>query len=271
MPRLPKPMPPLRRALSLVAAGAVLCGSGPVQAEQSGLRRLSTGDDSRGWEAVGRLNFGHEAFCTGALIAPNLVLTAAHCLYSKTTGQMVDPKDVEFLAGWRDGRAAAYRGAKRVIVDADYDYGNTDKMARVASDLGLIELDQPIRLPSLQPLPLGEDPFKGEEVGVVSYAHDRSEAPSLQSLCTVLNRAGGVALMSCAADFGTSGAPVFAQRDGHPEIVAVVSAKAELDGQPVSLGAGVGPVAALRARLETARGGVSAGRSRDTGAKFLRP
>ena len=30
------------------------------------LRTLSTADDTRGWEAVGRLNFGGHAYCTGA-------------------------------------------------------------------------------------------------------------------------------------------------------------------------------------------------------------
>ena len=39
------------------------------------LKTLITGDDSRGWEAVGRLDMAGQAFCTGALIASDLVLT----------------------------------------------------------------------------------------------------------------------------------------------------------------------------------------------------
>ncbi|NOX74649.1 MAG: trypsin-like serine protease, partial [Alphaproteobacteria bacterium] len=68
---------------------------------------LNTADAARAWEAVGRVNLVGTGFCTGALIAPNLVLTAAHCMYDKRTGERVKTENVEFLAGWRDGRAAA--------------------------------------------------------------------------------------------------------------------------------------------------------------------
>ena len=113
-------------------------------------------------------------------------------------------------------------------------------------------------------------------MGVVSYAHDRAEAPALQNACEVLQRDASVILMNCAADFGSSGAPVFAMRGGQPRIVSVVSAKAELRGQGVSLGALVEGVADLRAAMGsrtapaigTAR---RRGRGANGGAKFLRP
>ncbi len=68
-----------------------------------------TGDDSRGWQAVGRLNMGANSFCTGALIAPDLVLTAAHCMFDRKRGARMRDDEIEFLADWRGGRAAAYR------------------------------------------------------------------------------------------------------------------------------------------------------------------
>ena len=92
----------------------------PVGAEESRLISLETSDAGQDWQAVGRLNLGARGFCTGALIAPDLVLTAAHCLYDKDTGARIDDRDIEFLAGWRNGRAEAYRGVRTSVPHPDY-------------------------------------------------------------------------------------------------------------------------------------------------------
>lgn len=226
--------------LAFVPLGAV--------AQDTALTSLTTADETRGWEAVGRIDIGRSAFCTGALITPSLVLTAAHCLYDQASGIRHDPADFEFLAGWRNGRAVAYRGVKRAVAHPDYVYEGRDRMDRVAYDLALLELDQPIRLPSVHPFDVGNDPMQGDTVGIVSYALDRSEAPSLQKACEVLGRQPGILVLTCSVDFGSSGAPIFAMHDGVPSIVSVVSAKAEMDSKPVALGTAMTePLAELRA------------------------
>ncbi|MBY0398130.1 MAG: trypsin-like peptidase domain-containing protein, partial [Thermoleophilia bacterium] len=242
-------------------------------------RTLSTADETRGWEAVGRIDLGKTGFCTGTLIAENLVLTAAHCLYDKTTGRPYAPAEMTFLAGWRNGRAAAYRGVRRAVAHPDYVFGAPDRLDRVAFDLAILELDQPIRLPSIRPFQTDQDPLDGETVSVVSYALDRSEAPSIQQSCGVLGRQPGVLVLSCDVDFGSSGAPVFAMRDGVPKIVSVVSAKAELDTRLVALGTQMAqPLAELEAVVEASSGGSSLPQAAAAspavtpgGAKFVKP
>ncbi len=255
----------------------------PAQAQdetvESPLVTLQTGDDSKGWDAVGRLNLGDRGFCTGALIAPNLVLTAAHCLFDKETGARVDPATIEFLAGWRNGRAAAYRGVKRAIAHPEYIYGGHENLDRVEYDVALIELDQPIRLPSITPFETDMRPAKGAEVGIVSYAQDRADAPSLQEACHVMARPPGMLVLSCSVDFGSSGAPIFTIRDGVARIVSVVSAKAEVEGQKVALGTSLeDPLTVLRAELEASDGVFNRPAKVRTllggaggGAKFVKP
>lgn len=269
--------------ISLLIALAFLAGTSAF-AQSSSLKRLNTGDDSRGWEAVGRLDVSGKGFCTGALIAPDLVLTAAHCLYDRDTGLRVDHETMEFRAGWRDGRASAYRRVRRAVVHPDYVFDGTATTDRVRNDLALIELARPIRNTTVIPFETSERPAKGDSIGVVSYALDRSEAPSLQEICHVMARQKGVLVMSCDVNFGSSGAPVFTMDGDRAKIVSVVSAKAEVKGIPVSLGTALeSPLARLRGELAPGRGRFSVVGTREsrtaatsknrngTGAKFVKP
>jgi len=256
--------------LAALALALGLFSAAPALADDA-LRALVTGDQARGWEAVGRIDLGNEAFCTGTLIAPDLVLTAAHCLFSSRTGVMIEASAITFLAGWRNGQAIAYRGVRRAVVPAGFRFEGADKLDRIAEDIALIELDQPIRLPSVQPFATAALPRTGADVGVVSYARDRAGAPSLQSLCRVLERAGEVVMLSCEADFGASGAPVFVFANGVARIVSVVSAMADAEGRKVSLAVSVAGVAGLRAVLDAGRSGTGGQMAATSGAKFVRP
>lgn len=202
------------------------------------------------WPAVGRIDFPGGAYCTGTLIAADIVLTAAHCLYDPATGIRVSPSRIEFLAGLTDGRAAASRGVRAAVTHPGFSFTAGDRIDRVAHDLSLLQLDTPISQAEAAPFGIKDRPRRGATVGVVSYGNSHAGTPGLQPACEVLARQGGALVLSCASTPGASGSPVFVTEDGTPRIVSVISAMASVGARAVSLGTALtGPLEELRAQL----------------------
>ena len=273
----------LRRIVAIVTVLMLMAPA--LQAQDTALEKLDTWGRNRGWEGVGFLNIENKARCTGTMIRPDLVLTAAHCLYDSRTGERINPRKIEFRAGWRSGKSIASRLGERAVIHPGYGNGDGDKLSaqQIRHDIALLQLADPILSTHADPFRTDRGATAGHAVSVVSYGRGRNDAPSRQRECQILESRGGVLAMSCDAVPGSSGAPVFAMRDGRPRIVAVVSAIGQVEGREVSFamdierplaeamaalrnGVGVFPTAITSARR------LAVGSERSIGgARFVKP
>jgi hypothetical protein len=65
----------------------------------AGLPRPVQNENRPDWQAVGRVNlsgFKSRSYCSGTLVAPDIVLTAAHCLFDQVNGPLITPNRVTF-------------------------------------------------------------------------------------------------------------------------------------------------------------------------------
>ncbi|MCH5375015.1 MAG: trypsin-like serine protease [Planctomycetes bacterium] len=200
----------------------LFCATGTAQA-QSVLNRIDDWSEASGWEGVGLLQIGTYATCTGALIESDLVLTAAHCVFDDG-GKLIEPNLIEFRAAWRDGQAISRRVGTHVLANAGYHPSKKPDGDSIYHDMALLKLDQPISPQTARPFKTGHSSGEGANISVVSYGAGRNDAAAMERDCHVARNYDGVYAMTCSIVPGSSGSPVFAIRNGTPEIVSVISA-----------------------------------------------
>lgn len=217
---------------------AVLLGGVPqgAEAQTTKLRKLATQNDALAWQSVGRLDMAGKGSCTGTLIAPDLVLTAAHCVYNKSNGALLAPDSITFLAGLTDGKAAATRKVAQVEAHSGYNAKVGYNTANIRYDIALVRLAKSIPTSELDPFAVHSGIMPQGPVSVVSYGRGRQDALSRQNQCEVLGRHDGLIAMDCDVTFGSSGAPVFTHLNGRGQIASVISGGGTFGGKEVAFG-----------------------------------
>ena len=207
-----------------------------AQAQTSKLRKLGTQNDALAWQSVGRLDIGGHGYCTGTLIAPDLVLTAAHCVYRKSDGEMVKPSGLTFQAGLTEGQAAAQRVVAQIEAHVGYKPADGYNFDNIRYDIALVRLAEPIPTSELDPFAVFSGIMPQGPVSVVSYGRGRSEVLSRQNQCEVVGRRQGLIAMDCDVTFGSSGAPVFTHLNGRGQIASVISGGGTYGNKEVAYG-----------------------------------
>jgi len=179
------------------------------------------------WHSLGRLTINRERgeYCSGALIAPDVVLTARHCLYNRVIKDWHRPEAILFVAGLnRDHFQASVRGRAIEHDDSHYDQ-SMPTLNQIAHDWALLRLEHPLPLKPLplSPLPPGNDPGHLLRAG---YSADRPFLLSLHDGCRLLDRLvdDRILFTDCDSTYGDSGSPLLRREKNGYWIVGVSSA-----------------------------------------------
>jgi protease YdgD len=233
----------------------------PAQAE--GLKGIKGADDRVAvaaneypWSTLGRVNNGMGGHCSGVLIGPRLVATAAHCLWNKKTRQPMPAHALRFVAGYDRGEYLAFATVERMIVAPGWTFGLAYSSELAGHDWALLVLDKDLGA-QVGWVALGEAPAIGQSVVTVGYGQDKAHIPSAHMGCTVTGRLGSVATHDCDAVHGDSGAPVLVWKAGSPRLAAIHVATFSMTGGKV-LGGAV-PVTAFAAEAAKQGAAMSSG------------
>ena len=177
--------------------------------------------------AIGRISYGAkprpgDAICTGVLVAPDLVLTASHCVRDAAE----TPEDIRFDAGWSAGSPSGRRQGAEVILISKV---VAPELSGLVEDVALVVLEAAFPPDAFPPLPLADaasGPFT-----LIAFDRTAPDQPRIARTCVPLANPPGLLALGCAVVSGNSGAPLL-ERDGNGwRVVAVMVASAK--GWPV--------------------------------------
>ena len=169
-------------------------------------------------------------FCSGALIAPDLVLSAAHCV----------PPDATYkIVAYDERRQPKLLDVRRVAIHPQFNVKGI-RAHRASADVALLQLNAPMAAKTPAPLGAPNEPitagarFSVAGIGVTRHGDGKSGGTIRAATLAATGQPGRLQIRlvdpatnntrdGLGACTGDSGAPVFEEQNGRSVIVGVVS------------------------------------------------
>lgn len=156
------------------------------------------------WRILGRVQTELGGRCTGFLVAPSVIMTAAHCLWRDEAAAFIQPSSVHFMLGYDTGSWRATARAVRFVIPPAYDPVHPLRTSQ--ADHATIILDH--ALATSGELPPVVTAHAGDQAMLAGYQQDRKELAMGDLACQVVRVRGQLIDHDCAATHGASGAPL---------------------------------------------------------------
>lgn len=229
--------------LSWLVCGVLMAVGRPVSAED--LHPGIIGEDDRvpvlergsPWDAIGQVNVGgfrSSRRCTGTLVAPNIVVTAAHCLMDPWRKAPFPLHDIHFLAAVRGTERKGHSTAKCLHFPKNYEFVPPEKilpsmpaqkvpLPSLATDVVAIVLNEKL---IVDPAPLADEVVAQPGLRLVhaAYPADRRFVLTAHFNCHLLHAdlVGPLWFNDCDTHPASSGGPLFTQTDGTLRLAAIM-------------------------------------------------
>jgi protease YdgD len=197
-----------RLTICALALGAMLLGGAGPPGVGAGVR-VPVDVSAAPWSSLVRVQIPGVSRCTGVVVAPRLVLTAAHCLFSLRAAHFAPPASIHVLTGYARGDFAFHTVAVTYRIAPGW---RPDRGApALGADAAIVVLADSLSAPALPLTDAASGPVR-----LGGYNQDRAELLEADPDCRILGRAADAAgrpllRHDCAATRGTSGAPLLVQ------------------------------------------------------------